>query len=397
MPITKRRPSSKAPRPTPTAPAARRSRRTSAPKAGAKIPALHADRLDRVRAILAERGLDGYLVHDRREQYWLTGFTGEDGATLVTPRAVMLLTDGRFDEAADREAPWARKVIRKARGPESIIKELRKARLKKVGFDPDHVSVQLYGALRKLAKPIELVASAGVITPLRATKDRHELDAIRVAIRIAEQAFKRFMKTIRLGQTEREMKARLEYEMARLGATEPAFGTIVAIGENGSLPHYEPADRKLGAGEAILVDWGARADWYVSDLTRVLLPGTVPPRLREIFEIVRKSHDAAIAAVRPGIKAGELDQVSRAVIRKAGYGDAFKHSLGHGIGLEVHEAPGLRMKAEAVLTPGMVITIEPGIYLPGFGGVRLEDDVLVTENGHEVLTSLPLTLSHGAD
>lgn len=354
---------------------------------------MHAVRVAAVREALSQRRLDGLLIQHRPDQIWLTGFTGEDGAVLVTARQVVLLTDSRFDETADLEAPWAVKVLRKRRGPETTAKEIKKRKLARIGFEPRHMDVFTHSSLVKLLKPSRLVAASGVVGTLRRAKCAEEVAAIRRAIDVAERAFEVLRGELRPGQTEREAAARLVYELQRHGAQEPAFGPIVAAGPNGSIPHYTPGDRALASGDLLLLDWGARVDGYISDLTRVIALGSIPPQLREVHSIVREAHDAAIAGVRAGVKAATVDKLARDVIRKRGYDKQFGHALGHGIGLEVHEAPRLGRESDDRLEVGMVVTIEPGIYLPGVGGVRLEDDVLVTATGAQVLSSLPLELS----
>lgn len=358
------------------------------PPRNPSIPEPYAGRIARVRGAMGGRRLDAYLVFDRMDQIWLTGFTGENGGVLVTRRQVVLLTDGRFAETADLEAPFARKVLRKKRGPEATARELKRCRAARVGFDPSHMDVKTFGELRKLARPAKLEPVSGLITAMRQIKDAGEIAAIRRAIRVAENAFARVQKWLKPGRTEREVAARLVYEMQRLGAQGASFEPIVAYGATSSLPHYEPSDRVIAADAGVLVDWGARVDWYVSDLTRMLWPGSIPRRFATVYRIVKEAQERAIAVIAPGIKAGAVDRVAREHIRKSGYGKQFTHSLGHGFGLDVHERPGLRKKSDERLEPGMVVTVEPGIYLPGVGGIRIEDDVLVTETGHEVLSSL---------
>ncbi|MGE0481377.1 MAG: M24 family metallopeptidase [Phycisphaerae bacterium] len=355
-------------------------------------PGPFASRIEAVRTELSRRKADGYLVQDRFDQIWLTGFTGEDGLVLVTPRDVVLLTDSRFDEAAEAEAPWASRVLRQKRGPEATAKALKRARLKRVAFNPQHMSVAVFADLQKLARPAHVVAAGGVISSLRVRKDADEVRRIRNAIRIAERAYNDLRAWLRPGMTERQVAARLVYEMQVLGAQAGAFPPIVAVGANASMPHYESGDAVVNAREPVLIDWGARAGWYVSDLTRTLALGSIAPELSAVHAIVREAHNRAIAAVRPGVRASAVDKVARDHIAHAGYGERFQHGLGHGIGLNVHEAPSVRRQVPDRLEPGMVITIEPGIYLPGVGGVRIEDDVLVTETGYEILSSLPTEL-----
>ncbi|MBL8880587.1 MAG: aminopeptidase P family protein [Phycisphaerales bacterium] len=354
----------------------------------------HDGRIARLRAAMTSAKLDGYLVQDRMDQIWLTGFTGESGSVLVTHRGVTLLTDGRFDETADIEAPWARKLLRKKRSIDETARELRRAKVTRLGIDPDQTTLRTFTELQKAAKPIRITAASRIIADLRLTKDAGEIALIRRAIEVAEAAFKKVTASVRVGMKERDVAADLVYEMSRRGAQGPAFAPIVATGASASLPHYEAGDREIRADACLLIDWGARVDWYVSDLTRMVWPGSIPPRLREVHKIVREAHDRAIAVIKPGILAAQVDKAARDYITKSGYGANFNHSVGHGIGLNVHESPGLRRQSKESLRPGMVVTIEPGIYLPGVGGIRIEDDVLVTDSGHEVLSSLPTGLSN---
>ncbi len=355
-----------------------------------EVSAPYAERIAQVRAELARRKLDGYLILNRMDQIWLTGFSGEDGLALVTRRDVALLTDGRFAEAAERQAPYARKVLRKKRTAEFNAGIIRRFKLARLGFDPAQITLADHGELKKHLGSTKLVPLGGVLASGRQCKDATEIAALRRAIDVAQNAFRRFRDWLRPGHTEREAAARLEYEMKALGAQGPSFPTIMAFGANASLPHYESGDAVLGDNSAVLIDWGAQVGWYCSDLTRMLWIGKPSAQLREINNIVHEAHDRAIEAVRPGVTGHDVDRVARQVITKAGYGKQFGHATGHGLGIDVHEAPRVGMQSRTVLEPGMVITIEPGIYVPGVGGVRIEDDVLVTDHGHQVLTSLEI-------
>ncbi|MDX2198380.1 MAG: Xaa-Pro peptidase family protein [Phycisphaerae bacterium] len=373
----------------PTGRPARPARQIAAANATG-IPETYAARIAAVRERLAREKLDGLLLNRRTDQVWLTGFTGEDGALLVTSRGVTLISDGRFEETARREAPWAKAIIRKQRGPDSIAIVLKAQRLTKVGFDPDQTSHALFLGLRKAAPKIDLNPCGGWLSAAREVKIDDEISRIRRAVAVAERAFLKVKKSLRPDLTERQIAAALVYEMTRGGASGPAFAPIVATGANAALPHYAPEDVPIGRSGLLLIDWGAKVDGYVSDLTRVIALGTVPPNLAAAYRAVRGAHDRAVAAAKPGLPCARLDRVARSHLSQAGLSKAFNHSLGHGIGLDVHELPSLRKSNKATLQVGNVITIEPGAYLPGVGGVRLESDVWITKDGAEVLSSLPL-------
>ncbi|MEW6251731.1 MAG: Xaa-Pro peptidase family protein [Planctomycetota bacterium] len=355
------------------------------------IPEPYASRIQKLRAEITRRKLDAYCVQNRTDQYWLTGFTGEDGAVVVTQRGVTFLTDGRFDEAANREAPWAKKVLRKQRNPQTNVKEIKKLRVGRLGFNPDHMTFAEHKQTKKHGAPwLKLVEAPDAIRPMRIVKTAEEVERIKVAIRVAEDAFNRVREWLRPGATEREVAARLAYEMQMLGAQGEAFPSIVAVGPNAALPHYEPGGCRVTEDQPLLIDWGAKVNWYGSDLTRVLWLGPVAPEIRKIFDIVRAAQEAGIKAVRAGAKLHDVDKAARDVIEQAGYGKQYNHALGHGLGLAEHEPPRIGQGTEGVLQAGMVVTVEPGIYLPSLGGVRLEDDVLVTDSGCEKLTTLPV-------
>jgi Xaa-Pro aminopeptidase len=348
----------------------------------------HAERLRVCRASIQRRKLSGYLVTNRMDQFYLTGFAGEDGALLVLPRAVYVFTDGRFEEEAEHVAGWTRIVVRKGSLADAISSVVRRHRCDKVGYQSEWLTVELLSKLRRALRPTRLVALPGSLTRQRVCKSDNEVDAIREAIRVAEDAFKATMSKIHLGMKERELAARLQFEMVSRGASESSFPIIVAEGPNASLPHAVPGDRRLRVGSAVLIDWGARLGQYCSDLTRVIFIRRIPPRFRRMYENVRAAQAKAIEAIKPGQKMCDVDAVARQHLIDAGMGDRFSHGLGHGIGLDIHEQPRLAPKVTDRLLAGMVVTVEPGVYYPGFGGVRIEDDVLVTERGAEVLSQL---------
>lgn len=354
----------------------------------AAIPTRYADRLRAVREAMNRARLDAFFVTRRVDQYYLTGFTGEDGGILITPRRVYLLTDGRFDENADREAPWATKVIRKQPLPEAFGKLLRRVRADRIGIQPGDMTLETYRACQKHARPARLVAAPPIVEDLRRRKSPDEIEAIRKSLEIMQDAFRETVAAIRPGQTELDIAARLEMEMKTRGSTAPAFPTIVAEGPNASLPHAVPGTRRVDTGSAILIDWGATWNWYASDLTRVVFLGKPDDETRHIYNIVRDAQLKAIDAIRAGAHGKDIDAIARNHIEQAGYGKYFGHGLGHGLGLMVHEPPRLSFMNARILEEGNVVTVEPGIYLPGRCGVRIEDDVLVKADGCEVLSWL---------
>ncbi|UCG15876.1 MAG: aminopeptidase P family protein [Phycisphaerales bacterium] len=353
-----------------------------------KPSAVIAERIHRCRAEMAKNKLWAYLLTNRPDHYYLAGFSGEDSALLVTRKAVWVISDGRFEESIRKECPWATVTLRKGQLAAEIGMVCKRLRLKAVGVQTDHLSIDEHAAIRKAAKPTRLVKAPPIVNTMRLCKDQADLRALAEAIRVAEEAFKATRRSIRAGQTEQEIAARLEYEMARRGSTGPAFPSIVAEGPNAALPHAVPGRRKVRRGSAILFDWGATVGFYRSDLTRVAFVGTIPPKIRKIYDVVLQAQVKAIEAIRPGERMCDIDAVAREHIAQAGYGKQFGHGLGHGLGLDVHEPPALSWRSDQKLQQGMVVTVEPGIYLPGVGGVRIEDDVLVTAKGCKVLSHL---------
>lgn len=351
-------------------------------------------RLTAVRDVMSKRRLDGLLITSRTDQFYLTRFNGEDGMVLVSPRQVSLLSDFRFAEVACQDAPWARFVMRKKGHADELARIARRRKMSRIGFVADRISVAQLATLRKALRPTgtRLVQVPNVTAGLRIKKDATELAVVREAIQIAEGSFRALRRWIRVGQTELELAARLNYEMGRRGASGPSFPTIVAEGPNSALPHAEPGRRTVKRGSAVLFDWGARCGGYCSDLTRVVFVGRIPPRFRRLYEIVLEAQQRGIRAVRAGQAVRTVDGAARSYIAKCGYGKQFGHALGHGLGLDVHEPPSLTARSSASLEPGTVVTVEPGIYVPGLGGVRIEDDVWVTDDGCEVLSTLPSDL-----
>jgi len=349
-----------------------------------------AARAERLLEVLHERKLHALLVTDLVNVRWLTGFTGSNGAAVVgTDGTLRFVTDFRYlTQAAEQLADaWSREISTDLL--EGVVKQLPDEGELRLGFDDAHLSVRDHAKLARIAREgIELVPAGGAVEGLRVVKDADELDRVRAAARLADEALTEVLGRGLAGRTERDVALDLEFTMRRLGAEAASFPPIVAAGAHGALPHAVPRDVEIPAGTLCVVDWGAQLDGYASDCTRTFATGTVDPRDREVYDLVLRAQEAALAAVRPGPTGREVDAVARAIIDDAGHGEHFGHGLGHGVGLEVHEGPRLSKQGEDALGAGMVVTVEPGVYVPGAVGVRIEDLVIVTDEGGEVVSSL---------
>jgi len=348
-------------------------------------------RLASYRAGMKKAKVRACLITNRADHIYLTGFTGEDSAALITASSVWIITDRRFENEAENEAPWARIRFRRGQLTDEVATTARGAGIRQLALQAEHVSTSDRKAFAAALRGAKLSDDAPSVNAFRAIKDAHERKLIDRAIRIAEQAFRATVKTIRIGQTELELAARLEYEMKRRGSQQPAFNTIVAIDANSALPHAQPGKREVRKGCSILFDWGATNQFYRSDLTRKIFVNSIRPAMAPVYDAVLTAQRRAIKAIRPGVRMCDVDGVARKSIAAAGFGDRFTHGLGHGIGLDIHEAPSLSWRSDKPLKSGMVVTVEPGVYLPGVGGVRIEDDVLVTRSGATVLSRLGKT------
>ena len=360
---------------------------------------------------IQERGVDSLLVTSPVNVTYLTGFTGDSSYFAVTPKNELLVSDTRFEAQITDECPGLDAVIRShdRTTPEAAAEVLTKAGSRAVGVEAAHMTLGLLDHLKQLAPNVEFVPLAGLVEAQRAVKDAGEVEQIRAAVRAAERAFRMFLPMVREADTEKDMVDALEGYVRRAGARGTSFPPIAAVGERGALPHAPPTARTVGSGSKLLVDWGADR-LYKSDLTRTLKsPFDIAPNRRnrdervgydfdELYAVVLAAQTAALAAVRPGVAAKDVDAAARKVFADYRFksdrhainlGDHFTHGLGHGIGLEVHEAPRVRANSDDVLAAGMVITLEPGVYIPGWGGIRIEDDVLVTGDGGKLLSTLP--------
>jgi Xaa-Pro aminopeptidase len=349
-----------------------------------------AGRRDKLRRGFRKTGIDGLLVTNFTNVTYLTGFTGDDSYLLLIGDKPVVVSDPRYTTQLEQECPDVEAAIRPpGKGMVETVGELaRSGRAAKLGIEAASMNVELHEQISTALPKTQLISTSNLVEALRVIKDKDEVAAIRQAIWIAERAFGVLRASLRGERTEKEVADELENQTRLYGGKSCSFPPIIAVGARAALPHARPTDQKIGADDFVLVDWGADGGLYKSDLTRVLVTGKIPPKLERIYRVVLSAQEQAIAAIRPGMSGHDVDQVARSVISKAGFGRNFGHGLGHGIGLEIHEAPRLAARATTELEPGMVVTVEPGIYLPGWGGVRIEDDILVTKDGCEVLTTV---------
>ncbi len=362
-----------------------------------------AERVADLRARMAGMNLDALLVQNAENRRYLSGYTGLDaqldesaGAAIVTAERLILATDSRFTTQALEECPGWEVFTHKeglAKALPGIFKDLT---VKRAGFEEARLTfaehARYTAELSAAGGRVELTPVRELVEARRVRKDPSEIEAVRRALSLAEDAFRDFVAALKLPATERELSWRLERAMRERGADALSFPVICAAGANSAKPHAIPSDRPVKEGDILLLDFGAMLDGYCSDITRTLFLGKADPVLKKIFGIVREAQALATEAIRPGADAKDVDAAARDHIAKNGYGESFGHSLGHGVGLAVHEAPRLGPLKSTILEPGMVVTVEPGIYLPGLGGVRLENMALVTATGVEILNSLPVEI-----
>lgn len=345
-------------------------------------------RLENLRGALRREKAGGYLVSDPADVRYFSGFTGGDSLLLVTGRKQWLLTDSRYLEEGAASAP-AFETLQWKKGLAAFTGELaRKARLRTLLFRDSHLNVRFFTELKKEARGVKLVPAGAVVLGLRAVKSAWEIERLRAAARVAEAAFRETKKRIRPGVTETEIRLDLEWGMRRRGASDAAFEIIVAADANASLPHAHAGERKAKRGGLVLIDFGARLAGYNSDLTRVVFLDSIPPLWRKRYNLVLAAQQAGLEAISAGVGCAAADAAARRVFEAEGCAEYFGHSLGHGIGLSVHEAPTVGRRAKDLLEPGMVVTVEPGLYYPAQGGIRIEDMALVSEAGAKVLTDL---------
>jgi Xaa-Pro aminopeptidase len=342
-----------------------------------------------VSAGLADRKLDALLVSAGPNVRYLSGFTGDNANLLVLPGRPILFTDPRYTIQASQETRGTGVQVRIAKGALAldVVGAIRRLRLKRIGFEPARMSCEAHEALRsRLPMKASLEPVAGWIEQLRMVKSADEIARIRRSVETNSRAFEQAVARVRPGMKESELAAELEYRMRRLGAEKPSFDTIVAGGVRGALPHAQPTAARLERGQLVVVDMGALEDGYCSDMTRMLFLGRPTPKVKQMYAAVLEAQLAAIDSVRAGVSTARVDRAARDVLKAHGLDRAFVHSTGHGLGLEIHEPPRLGKRDKHKLAAGMAVTIEPGVYLEDFGGIRIEDTVVVTDNGCEILT-----------
>jgi Xaa-Pro aminopeptidase len=352
-------------------------------------------RVDRLRARFPALGVDAFLVTFLPHLRYLCGFSGSAGAGFVTSRGLHFFTDGRYAEQIRKEVGggWKHHV---SPGSGSLFQLIRDSGVvrsgARVGFDGNTLLYQEFRTLKKLVPGSRVLPKADVIEPIAAVKDESEIRAIKKAVEITDRTFNDVLPMIKPGVRESDLAAEISWLQRTHGAEKDAFDTIAASGPRSALPHGHASSKKIAKGELLTLDFGCVVDGYHSDMTRTVGVGRLPAEAKKIYALVLEAQAAAVDAARAGMKTKDLDATARAIIGTAGHGNHFQHSLGHGIGLQIHEAPRISVQSRAVLEAGNVVTIEPGVYIPGLGGVRIEDDVVIGENGCRVLTRSPKEL-----
>ncbi len=352
-------------------------------------------RRESLRASLAADEVDALIVNAPTNVSYLTGFSGDSSVLLLARERDLIISDGRFTTQLAQECAGLGAHIRLP-GQEmnhALAHIMNALGLHRVALEATSWTIAEFEAMRESAPTVSFRGVGGRVEALRQIKDDEEIAAIRESIRFAERAFTMLRTGLRTGESEKDVADALESYLRRCGATGASFPPIVAVGVRAALPHARPTTTTLiGQDDFVLVDWGATGRPYKSDLTRVVVTGKVTPTFDLVYRTVLTAQERGIAAIRPGVKAHDVDAEARSVIEDAGFGRFFDHGLGHGIGMDIHEAPRLRKESTTTLEPGMVITVEPGVYLPDWGGIRIEDDVLVTPDGCEVLSQVPKSL-----
>ncbi len=361
------------------------------------------DRLNRLRSKFRSLGVANFIATNfesfkQTNIAYLCGYTGSNGLLLVTKREAYLITDGRYTTQALKEVKGAKVFIYSGgkSAVDAFMQEMKNNREIKfrgrIGIEAQYATAELIANLRATFPNSELIETTGVVEQVASIKDKDEIELIRKAVDITDKTFTEVLRHIKPGVSEKELSAEITYNHLKNGADKDSFESIVASGPRSAMPHGLASQRKIQSGDFITFDIGCFYKRYASDMTRTVVLGKADSRQREIYRIVQEAQQTAIDALKPGVRGSEIDKIARRIITDAGYGDKFIHGLGHGLGHLVHERPVLNTKAIDILKPGNVVTVEPGIYIEGFGGVRIEDDVVITDDGHEVLNRSPKEL-----
>ncbi|OSX54026.1 M24 family metallopeptidase [Anoxybacillus ayderensis] len=349
------------------------------------------DKVQKLRAQFAEHGIDGFLITNEYNRRYMTNFTGTAGVVLISETDAVFITDFRYVEQATRQIEGYEIVQHTQTLIEEVAKQVERLGIQKLGFEQDDLSYATFSSYEKAIKAT-LIPVSGAVEKLRLIKCEAEIKILKEAAEIADAAFRHILDFIRPGVREIDVANELEFFMRKQGATSSSFDIIVASGVRSALPHGVATEKVIEKGELVTLDFGAYYKGYCSDITRTVAVGEVSDELKRIYDVVLQAQLRGVEHIRAGMTGREADTLTRDYISACGFGEYFGHSTGHGLGMEVHEMPALSMRSDTVLQPGMVVTVEPGIYIAGLGGVRIEDDIVITENGNERLTLSPKEL-----
>jgi Xaa-Pro aminopeptidase len=349
-------------------------------------------RLKKISGLAKKNNLNVLIVTEINHVRYLSGYTGSNGIVVIASPKAYFLTDFRYTVQAQKEVKDCKVII----VSRQLVTELPKLPIfnkgAKVGFEADFVSVNFLSKLKELLPDVDLKPTTGLVESLSITKDSEEIRRVKKAVRIADKAFGEIIGILKPGVMEKDIALEIEYKMRKLGAEKESFETIIASGQRSAMPHGRASEKKLRKGDFVTLDFGCLFHGYASDITRTVVLGKATEKQKKIYNIVLAAQKTACKAVKPGMPCNRLDGIARDMIMKAGYGDYFGHGLGHGVGMLVHDRPVLSPQSNDVLESGMIVTIEPGIYISNWGGVRIEDDVLVTSNGGQILSKSPKDL-----
>ncbi|MGG0274087.1 Xaa-Pro dipeptidase [Bacillus rhizoplanae] len=349
------------------------------------------EKLTKLRSAFGEAGIDGILLTNQHSRRYMTNFTGTAGVVLISNERALFITDFRYVEQAQKQTAGYEIVQHTGAILEEVAKQVKDLGIQKLGFEQDTLTYSSYTAYKEEVDA-EFVATSGIVEKLRLIKTDSEIKILKEAAQIADAAFEHILSFIRPGVSEIEVSNELEFFMRKQGATSSSFDIIVASGLRSALPHGVASEKLIENGDFVTLDFGAYYKGYCSDITRTIAVGEPSDKLKEIYNIVLEAQLCGVNGIKAGLTGREADALTRDYITEKGYGEYFGHSTGHGIGLEIHEGPSLAFRSETVLEPGMIVTVEPGIYIPNVGGVRIEDDIIVTAEGNEVLTKSPKEL-----